>query len=164
MCVFDINFIDFVLDLLFIAHKSRIVELGERMKTGFKIFWRSGWIWERDQIYVWFSIGEILIWILEMAGNLKINNSNFPSKKCRKKWRSWICSTGLPPFRWLRRRLLKSRSQPKSMLYLMFSNDFEDDPLHKILTWRDPLIAQQVPAPGTFAMKEVSSIVSDDQG
>lgn len=38
------------------------------------------------------------------------------------------------------------------MLAFIFSNDFEDDPLHKILSWRDPLQDQQKPSSETFKL------------
>lgn len=45
----------------------------------------------------------------------------------------------------------------------MLSDNMEDDPLFKILSWRDPLKNQQVPTPETFKLREVTSILHDDQ-
>ena len=41
--------------------------------------------------------------------------------------------------------------------------DEEDDPLHKILSWRDCYKEPFIPPVGTFKYVEVDSIVSDDQ-
>lgn len=49
------------------------------------------------------------------------------------------------------------------MFFLILSNDFEDDPLVKILSWRDPLQNQEQPSPDSFKLLEVKSIVEDDQ-
>lgn len=39
----------------------------------------------------------------------------------------------------------------------------EDDPLFKILSWRDPLKEIPIPPADSFLYKEVPSVVTDDQ-
>jgi hypothetical protein len=45
---------------------------------------------------------------------------------------------------------------------LRFSSEVEDDPLFKILSWRDNLKEPQIISPESYRVREVHSIVEDD--